>query len=76
MRSEHKRNSNRRNQENQQFASINEKTDLFVNLRCMKLKDGNARIFMGGGITKDSNAADEWVETVNKAQTMKAVLVK
>ena len=76
MRSEHKRNSNRRNQENQQFASITEKTDLFVNLRCMKLKDGNARIFMGGGITKDSNAADEWVETVNKAQTMKAVLVK
>ena len=76
MRSEHKRNSNRRNQENQQFASITEKTDLFVNLRCMKLKDGNARIFMGGGITKDSNAADEWMETVNKAQTMKAVLVK
>ena len=76
IKTENKRNSNRRNQENQQFGAISTKTDLFVNLRCMKLKDGNARIFVGGGITKDSNAADEWMETVNKSQTMKAVLVK
>ncbi len=76
LKTEHKRNSNRRNQENQQFASISKRTELFVNLRCMKLKGGNARIFVGGGITKDSNAADEWMETVNKSQTMKAVLVK
>jgi len=76
MKTESKRNSNRRNQENQQFAAISKKTDLYVNLRCMKVKDGNARIYIGGGITKDSNAADEWMETVNKAQTMKAVLVK
>ncbi|GAA4320724.1 chorismate-binding protein [Pontixanthobacter gangjinensis] len=76
LKTEHKRSSNRRNQENQQFVSISRQTELFVNLRCMKLKDGNARIFVGGGITKDSNAADEWMETVNKSQTMKAVLVK
>ncbi|CAL67041.1 chorismate-binding protein [Christiangramia forsetii] len=76
IKSENKRNSNRRNQENQQFTAISKQTDLFVNLRCMKLKDGNARVYIGGGITKDSNAADEWMETVNKAQTMKAVLVK
>lgn len=76
MKTESKRNSNKRNQENQQFASISKKTALFVNLRCMKIKDGNARIFVGGGITADSNAADEWMETVNKSQTMKAVLVK
>lgn len=76
LKTERKRNSNRRNQENQQFVAISKKTDLFVNLRCMKFKDGNARIFVGGGITKDSNAADEWMETVNKSQTMKSVLVK
>ena len=76
FKTEHKRNSNRRNQENQQFASILKQTELFVNLRCMKLKGGNATIFVGGGITKDSNAGDEWMETVNKSQTMKAVLVK
>lgn len=76
LKTETRRNSNRRNQENQQFSSISLKTELFVNLRCMKLKAGNARIFVGGGVTKDSNAADEWMETVNKSQTMKAVLVK
>ncbi|MCM8570545.1 chorismate-binding protein [Gramella jeungdoensis] len=76
MRSETKRSSNTRNQENQQFTSISSKTELYVNLRCMKLKEGNARIYIGGGITRDSNAADEWMETVNKSQTMKAVLVK
>ncbi len=70
------RSSNRHNQENQQFSSISKKSDLYVNLRCMMLKDGNARIYVGGGITKDSNAGDEWMETVNKSQTMKAVLVK
>ncbi len=76
IKTEQKRNSNKRNQENQQFASISKQTDLYVNLRCMKLKEGDARIYVGGGITKDSNAADEWMETVNKSQTMKAVLVK
>ncbi|SDS23392.1 chorismate-binding protein [Christiangramia echinicola] len=76
LKTEQKRNSNRRNQENQQFTSILKQTDLFVNLRCMKLKDGNATIFVGGGVTKGSNAGDEWMETVNKSQTMKAVLVK
>lgn len=76
MKKEQKRSSNKRNQENQQFSSISRQSELFVNLRCMKMKDGEARIFVGGGITKDSNAADEWMETVNKSQTMKAVLVK
>ncbi|MCH4823746.1 chorismate-binding protein [Gramella lutea] len=76
IKTENKRSSNRRNQENQQFKSITKQTELYVNLRCMKLKDGKANIFVGGGITKDSNAADEWMETVNKSQTMKSVLVK
>lgn len=76
MKKETRRSANKKNQENQQFSSISPTTDLFVNLRCMKLKEGYARIFVGGGITKDSNAADEWMETVNKSQTMKDVLVK
>ncbi len=76
LKTQTQRSSNLHNQENQQFVSISKKSDLYVNLRCMKLKGGNARIFVGGGITKDSNAADEWMETVNKSQTMKAVLVK
>ena len=76
MKKEIKRNSNRRNQENQAYASILKHTSLFVNLRCMKLDKGKARLFIGGGITKDSNPADEWQETVNKSHTIKSVLVK
>lgn len=76
MKKEIKRNSNRRNQENQAYASILKQTSLFVNLRCMKLEKGKARLFIGGGITKDSNPADEWQETVNKSHTIKSVLVK
>ena len=71
-----KRNSNRRNQENQQFASISKVSNLYVNLRCMKLEQDIAKIFVGGGITKDSNAGEEWFETVNKSVTMRRVLVK
>ncbi|MGY5850532.1 chorismate-binding protein [Salegentibacter sp. F14] len=71
-----KRSSNRRNQENQAYASISPMTSLFVNLRCMKMEDDEAEIFVGGGITKDSDPVREFEETQNKAQTIKAVLVK
>ncbi|MDR9457504.1 MAG: chorismate-binding protein [Salegentibacter sp.] len=73
---ETKRSSNRRNQENQAYASISSSTSLFVNLRCMKIEDDEAEIFVGGGITKDSDPVQEFEETQNKAQTIKAVLVK
>jgi isochorismate synthase len=76
MKNEVKRNNNRRNQENQAYGSILKQTSLFVNLRCMKLEGGKARLFIGGGITKDSSPADEWQETVNKSHTIKSVLVK
>ncbi|MDT0649571.1 chorismate-binding protein [Autumnicola edwardsiae] len=76
LKKETKRNSNRRNQENQAYASISRSTSLFVNLRCMKIKEGMAELFIGGGVTKDSNPSLEWEETVNKAHTMKSILVK
>lgn len=49
-------------------------TNLFVNLRCMKITNHQANIFVGCGITKDSNPEAEWEETVNKSKTMKQVL--
>jgi isochorismate synthase len=70
------RSSNRKNRENQAYASITKTSALFVNLRCMKLEDNKAVLFVGGGITKDSNPVAEWEETSNKAQTMKSVLFK
>ena len=51
-----------------------ESSALFVNLRCMKIENNKAAIFVGGGITKDSNASKEWEETVLKSKTMKRVL--
>jgi isochorismate synthase len=51
-----------------------ESSALFVNLRCMKIENKVASIFVGGGITKDSNAEKEWEETVSKSKTMKRVL--
>ncbi len=47
---------------------------LFVNLRCMELTEGNASIFVGGGITSASNPENEWTETQNKSKTMLKVL--
>ncbi len=53
---------------------MNGVSDLYVNLRCMKFENGVAHVYVGGGITGDSNPVDEWQETVNKSATMKAVL--
>ncbi len=50
------------------------KTELYVNLRCMEIKDSKALIYVGGGITKDSLSENEWIETVEKSKTMKRVL--
>lgn len=50
------------------------KTDLFVNLRCMKVLPNKVQLFVGCGITKDSNPEAEYQETVNKAMTMKKII--
>jgi isochorismate synthase len=49
-------------------------TDLFVNLRCMKVIKNKAQLFVGCGITKDSIPVDEYMETVNKSMTMKKII--
>jgi isochorismate synthase len=43
------------------------KSDLYVNLRCMKIKDNQAHLYMLLCITKDSNPGKEWKESVNKS---------
>ncbi len=52
----------------------NQGSDLFVNLRCMKIESTAAHLFMGCGITKDSDPEKEFTETVNKSMTMKKIL--
>ena len=69
------RNTNSRNVENNAYASIKTVSNLFVNLRCMQISNQEAIIYVGGGITKDSNVEAEWEETVQKALVMKKVLL-
>ena len=70
------RNPNRRNVENSAYSSVKKVTDLYVNLRCMQIKNNKALIYVGGGITKSSDPEKEWLETVNKSKTIKKVLTK
>ncbi|MXN92965.1 isochorismate synthase [Flavobacterium sp. Sd200] len=56
------------------FETGESKTDLFVNLRCMKVEQGAAHLYIGCGITKDSVPEKEFFETVNKSMTMRKVI--
>lgn len=49
-------------------------SNLFVNLRCMKIQESKAYLFLGGGINKDSDPEQEYYETVNKSKTVKSIL--
>ncbi|NOR28372.1 MAG: isochorismate synthase [Lutibacter sp.] len=54
--------------------NIENNTNIFVNLRCMQVENKIASIYIGGGITAESNPKKEWEETVSKAEVMKKVL--
>lgn len=47
---------------------------LYVNLRCAKWIDNNYYLFVGGGLTQASVVEDEWAETENKSLTLLKVL--
>lgn len=54
------------------LGTFTEKSDcsLFVNLRCMQIIDNKAYIYVGGGLTSQSDPQNEWDETELKAGTM------
>ena len=68
------RNPRRRNIENSAYQSVSKQTNLYVNLRCMQVSDNRLEVYVGGGITKDSQPKSEWEETQRKAETMQQVL--
>jgi isochorismate synthase len=49
-------------------------TDLFVNLRCMKVTPERLALYVGGGITLESDPAEEWNETRLKAQSLLKIM--
>lgn len=55
-------------------VNITDRTQLFVNLRCMQVFQGKAALYLGGGITAGSDADLEWQETNIKADTLLKVL--
>jgi len=64
---------------NQEIKEINKSTkkntDLYVNLRCMKIVEDIVSIYVGGGITIDSIPEEEWKETQYKAETLMQILL-
>lgn len=52
-----------------------ETVQYFVNLRCAKFYNNCAVLFVGGGITVQSNEEKEWTETELKAEAIKNNLV-
>jgi len=49
-------------------------SQLFVNLRCMEIEKNQVNLYIGCGVTADSDPTSEFVETVNKSTTMKKIL--
>ncbi|AFK03492.1 Chorismate binding domain-containing protein [Emticicia oligotrophica DSM 17448] len=49
-------------------------SQIFVNLRTMKVEDNLATLYAGCGITIDSNPEKEWQETEMKTQTLGKIL--
>ncbi|WP_266206008.1 chorismate-binding protein [Pontibacter kalidii] len=47
---------------------------LYVNLRCMQLRQHEAILYAGAGITEGSDPHKEWQETQHKMQTMGKIL--
>ena len=74
MKSISARNPNRKNIENNAYNRFLNKTTLFVNLRCMEITSKTYSIFVGAGITKDSNPNNEWKELQNKSETLSSIL--
>jgi isochorismate synthase len=53
-----------------------DRTNLFINLRCMKVTGNSALLFAGGGILGESTAVKEWEETEMKFNTLIQVIQK
>ncbi len=53
---------------------LNGQSDLYVNLRCAEVNNDTLNLYVGGGLTADSDVEKEWEETELKAQTLLSVI--
>jgi isochorismate synthase len=56
------------------FVSPDKQTDLYVNLRCMKIGARQLSLYAGGGLLTSSNRETEWRETEEKLKTMRRII--
>ncbi|MFY0652050.1 MAG: chorismate-binding protein [Cyclobacteriaceae bacterium] len=55
-------------------SNMDDSTNLFVNLRCMRIYKNKGILFAGAGVTEDSIPENEWLETEMKFQTLLNVI--
>jgi len=55
-------------------VGLDDRLQLFVNLRCMRVYKNKLVLYVGGGITAGSVAQDEWDETEIKADTLLSIV--
>lgn len=55
-------------------VNFEDETQLFVNLRCMKVENGHIRFYAGAGLTEDSDPQKEFEETEMKMDVLKRLL--
>lgn len=56
------------------YFAFESKTNLYVNLHCMKIEAGELKLFAGGGLLPSSSRETEWKETEEKLKTMKQII--
>lgn len=56
-------------------VNVDQETNIYVNLRCMRAGHQEAILYAGAGVTVDSNPTLEWEETVNKMNTLRQVIL-
>jgi isochorismate synthase len=49
-------------------------SDLYINLRCMQVFSNGYKLYIGGGITIDSDPELEWQETEMKSETLSLII--
>jgi isochorismate synthase len=55
-------------------VGIDGSNQIFVNLRCMYIRESQVELFAGAGLTADSIPEREWEETESKLNTLRKVL--
>lgn len=55
-------------------VNVKEGSHLFVNLRCMQIKEKEIILYAGAGVTEDSSPEKEWNETELKCETLLSVI--